>query len=327
MATEDDNGGAGCGLLIGLIAFLYFAFIFLKWLWGITVATAIWFWLAPGRLLAWIISWPLFSGHLLLWLIAIAAFGVFAWQILKLIWPRYFLRASTLASNKLNGCHFWWGEEVIQFNFIEFCDHNTRSATVQLIRCFPQKQGQLDHGIGFEPVCVENISVYPDKIHISSRIRTLRQPTRTYLESLNRHGLELLATDSIEVKAWQALNDSEQELNKLNELWHKAYNMWSDAQTVLQLSSNNELISPSQKRCHTISQKLVADISKIETRCKMLRCFGYKLYEFMKIPRSLRSFDLLDNIEYNLFSQQGLSDELFEEIKFNEQAYAELLDY
>lgn len=102
--------------------------------------------------------------------------------------------------------------------------------------------------------------------------------------------------------------------------------MWSDAQPVLQLSSNNELISTSQKRCHTISQKLVADISKIEKRCQMLRCFGYKLYEFMKIPRSLRSFDLSDDIEYNLFSQQGLSDELFEEIKLIKQACAELLD-
>lgn len=103
--------------------------------------------------------------------------------------------------------------------------------------------------------------------------------------------------------------------------------MLRDAQTVLQLNSNNELISPSQKRSHTISQKLKIDISKIEMRCQMLRCFGYKLYEFMKIPRSLRSFDLLDDFEYNLFSQKGFSDELFEEIKLIEQAYAELLGY
>ena len=231
-----DNGPLGC-LNIGFgLAILGALIVFLQWLWGIMVAAAIWLWLVPGRLLAWILSWPMLSGHLLLGLLAGAATGVLTWLVfelvLKLIWPHQFLRASTRASGMLKGRYFWWGEEVMQFDFVEFCDHTTNSASIIMNRCLPRKHGQPDCGISIEQVSVEGISVHPGKARLSRRLRILRQPNRTYIESLQRHGIEPLAPDSMEAKAWQALLDSEHELTMHAELRESARSMLHDAQRV-----------------------------------------------------------------------------------------------
>ena len=324
-----DNGPLGC-LNIGFgLAILGALIVFLQWLWGIMVAAAIWLWLVPGRLLAWILSWPMLSGHLLLGLLAGAAMGVLTWLVfelvLKLIWPHQFLWASTRASGMLKGRYFWWGEEVMQFDFVEFCDHTTNSASIIMNRCLPRKHGQPDCGISIEQVSVEGISVHPGKARLSRRLRILRQPTRTYIESLQRHGIEPLAADSMEAKAWQALLDSEQELTKLAELRESARSMLHDAQRVLQFSADNELLSSTRKRSLALAPTLIDDISRIDARCLELRRFGYKLYEFLNIPKSLRTFELSDDMEATLLAQRGLSDELFEEIKLYEQAYGELL--
>jgi hypothetical protein len=89
-STSDD--GWGClSPVFGVFGALMLI-AFLQWLWGILVAVAIWLWLAPGRLVVWILSWPLFSGHLLLGLLAAVATGVVLWLlfelVLRLIWPR-----------------------------------------------------------------------------------------------------------------------------------------------------------------------------------------------------------------------------------------------
>jgi len=87
-STSDD--GCGCLSVVGGLLIIGALIAFLQWLWGILVAVAIWLWLAPGRLVVWILSWPLFSGHLLLGLLAAAASGVLLWLlfelVLRLIW-------------------------------------------------------------------------------------------------------------------------------------------------------------------------------------------------------------------------------------------------
>jgi len=293
------------------------------------VAVAIWLWLAPGRLVAWMLSWPFFTGHLLLGLFATAATGVVLWLlvelVLRLIWPRQFLRATARASTMLQGMPMRQGAEVMRLDYVEFCDHASSSASLKLLRCSPHHPGHPEGGIRLDPVDVVAIPVHPDQARLSRRLRTLRQPTRTYLESLQRHGLEPLAADSIEAKAWQALLDSEQELAKLAELRDTARTMLQDGQRVQQFSADNELLSPIRKRSLALTPKLTADISRIEERSLELRRFGYKLYEFLNIPRSLRSFEISDDMEATLLAQRGLSDELFEEIQLIEQAYGELL--
>lgn len=324
-----DDGCLGClSAVFGLVG-LVMLISFLQWLWGIVVAVAIWLWLAPGRLVAWMLSWPLFTGHLLLGLLAAAATAVVLWLlgelVLLLIWPRQFLRAGARASQNLHGLPIRRGAEVMRLDFVEFCDPASSTASIKLLRCRPRQPGQAQFGIRLDPVNVESIPVHPDQARLSRRLRTLRQPTRTYLESLQRHGLEPLAADSIEAKAWQALLDSEQELAKLAELRDTARTMLQDAQRVQQFSADNELLSPTRKRSLALTPKLTADISRIEARRLELRRFGYKLYEFLNIPRSLRSFEISDDMEATLLAQRGLSDELFEEIQLIEQAYGELL--
>ena len=78
-------------------------------------------------------------------------------------------------------------------------------------------------------------------------------------------------------------------------------------------------------RVLALAPTLIDDISRIDARCLELRRFGYKLYEFLNIPKSLRTFELSDDMEATLLAQRGLSDDLFEEIKLYEQAYGELL--
>jgi len=329
MSESTSDAGWGCLSAVGGVILIGVLISFLQWLWGIVVAVAIWLWLAPGRLVAWILSWPLFTGHLLLGLLTAAAMGVTLWLlvelVLQLIWPRQFLQAGTRASTRLQGLPIRLDEEVMRLDFVEFCDHATSSASVKLVRCMPRQPGQPELGIRLDPLNVEGIPVHPDQARLSRRLRTLRQPTRTYLESLQRHGLEPLAADSIEAKAWQAVLDSEQELAKLAELRDSARTMLQDAQRMQQFSDDNELLSPTRKRSLALTPKLTADISRIDERSLELRRFGYKLYEFLNIPRSLRSFGVSDDMEATLLAQRGLSDELFEEIQLIEQAYGELL--
>ena len=217
------------------------------------------------------------------------------------------------------------GEEVMQLDFVEYCDHATSTATVKLLRCIPRIPGSADQGVYLHPVEEAGIPVHPEQVRVSRRLRTLRQPTRTYLESLQRHGLEPLATDSIEAKAWQALMDSEEELAKLDELLKTARNILQDVRRVQDFSADNELLSPTRKRSLALTPKLKADIGRIDARSLELRRFGYKLYEFLNIPKSLRSFEMADDMEATLLAQRGLSDELFEEIQLIEQAYGELM--
>lgn len=326
-STSDDSWGCLSAVFGVFGALMLIAF--LQWLWGILVALAIWLWLAPGRLVAWILSWPLFTGHLLLGVLATAVTGLLLWLlfelVMRLIWPRQFLRAGRRASQMLQGLQIGLGAEVMRLDFVEFCNHASSSASIKLLRCLPRNPGYPERGIRLESVDVEGIPVHPNQARLSRRLRTLRQPTRTYLESLQRHGLEPLASDSIEAKAWQALLDSEQELAKLAELRDTARTMLEDAQRVQQFSANNELLAPTRKRSLALTPKLTADISRIGARRLELRRFGYKLYEFLNIPRSLRSFEISDDMEATLLAQRGHSDELFEEIQLIEQAYAELM--
>lgn len=132
-------------------------------------------------------------------------------------------------------------------------------------------------------------------------------------------------TSSTPRAAWQALLDSKQELSRLCELRKAASAILNDVKRVQQFSADNELLAPTRKRSLSLTPKLKADITRIDERCLELRCFGYKLYEFLNIPRSLRSFEISADMEATLEAQRGLSDELFEEIKLIEQAYGELI--
>lgn len=327
-STANNGFWSSVGYCLLLVWILSVLIGFLQWLWGILVAAAIWLWLAPGFLVAWILSWPMLSGHLLLGLLASATVGVLTCLlfelVLKLIWPHQFLKASTRASEMMNGRLFWWREELMQFNNVTLCNHNTNNADIELSRCLPRKHGQPDFGISFEQVSVEGISIHPDKARLSRRLRILLQPTRTYIESLQRHGIEPLAADSIEAMAWRALLDSEQELTKLDELLDTANSRLNDARRFQKFSSDNELIAAIGERSLAIVEKLNAMIPTICARRLELRRYGFKLYEFLNIPRSLRFYDLPDDMDYKLLAIRGLSDELFEDIKWMEQVLPSL---
>ena len=101
--------------------------------------------------------------------------------------------------------------------------------------------------------------------------------------------------------------------------------MLDDAQAVLQFSEDNELVTPVRIRSLALIPKLTADVARIDERSLALRRFGYKLFEFLNVPASLRSADLSDDIESTLLAQRGLSDDLFDEIRSIEKAYDELL--
>lgn len=87
------------------------------------MAVAIWLWLAPARLVAWILTWRLFTGHLLLGLLVAAASGMALWLLaeleLRLMWPRLFLHAAARASVALGGVPLRRGEEVMQLDSVE----------------------------------------------------------------------------------------------------------------------------------------------------------------------------------------------------------------
>ena len=119
--------------------------------------------------------------------------------------------------------------------------------------------------------------------------------------------------------------DSEKELAKLEELRETARRMLRDAQRILEFSADNELLSPTRRRSLALTPKLKADIERIDARSLELRRFGYKLYEFLNIPKSLRSFEISHDMESTLMAQRGLSDDLFAEIQLIEQAYADML--
>ena len=327
--TADDGclgflGSAFATLVLGALLIQ-----FLQWLWGLVVAVAIWLWLAPGRLVAWILSWPWYSGHLLLGLLATAVMVVALWLlvelVLRLIWPSQFVRASNRASRMMQGLPIRRGEEVMLLDFVEFCDPLTNTASLKLYRCTPERVGRPDCGIRVGVVEEASIPVHPDQVRLSRRVRTLRQSTRTYLESLKRRGLEPLASDSIEAKAWRALMDAQAELAKLMVLRKTARSMLKDAQRVQEFSADNELLATTRQRSLTLIPKLKEDIGRIDARCLELHRFGYKLYEFLNIPRTMRSLELSDNMEATLLAQRGMSDELFEEIKLIEEAYGELI--
>lgn len=146
-----DDGCLGCLSALGGVLALAVLISFLQWLWGVLVAVAIWLWLAPGRLVAWILTWPLFTGHLLLGLLVAAASGMALWLlaelVLRLMWPRLFLHAAARASVALGGVPLRRGEEVMQLDSVDACDHATSSASVKVLRCKPIQAGQPDRGI------------------------------------------------------------------------------------------------------------------------------------------------------------------------------------
>ena len=92
-----------------------------------------------------------------------------------------------------------------------------------------------------------------------------------------------------------------------------------------QFSTDNEPLTPTRQHSLALTPKLNADIARIDERRLELRRCSCKLYKFLNIPRSLRGIPLANDMEAAPISQRGLSDELFEEIQFIEQAYAELL--
>jgi len=328
--TSEEIGclGYALGIPTGL-ALLGLLIQFVQWLWGVICAVALWLFLAPGRLLAWILSWPLFSGHLLIGLIC-AAVAVFALVLalelmLQIIWPQAFLHASRRAARSLQGRIVQRGEEILRIHQVPICDHSPRTASVGFLRCRAVDRRNPERGICLEEIVVENIPIEPANNPPSRRWRTLRQPTRTYLESLERAGLQPLESDGIEAKAWRALEDSAQELDRLYGLRQKAEALLEDTRRVGQLSDVNELLLPTRRRCRALAPKLESDLEKIEQRVVQLNLFGFKLQELLRVPRSLRAIDTSDDIEDTLLMERGLSDDLYEEIALIEESYGDLM--
>ena len=322
MAESPSNDDSGClGVFLGGIAVvaLVVALInFVQWLWTVAV-----------RMVTWILAWPFFTGHLLLSLLAILVCGavvaVLAELLLRALWPSQFTQASARATAALQGRVFRSEREVVQFSDLDSIDPEANSARALFLRCEPFSRRNPEWGIDIGWHTVAEIGVAPDDCRVSKRLRTLRQPTRTYVESLRRAGLEPMDEDSIEAKAWQAVHDSAEELKRLEALHSKATGLLNDAQAVLQFSEDNELVTPVRIRSLALIPKLTADVARIDERSLALRSFGYKLFEFLNVPASLRSADLSDDIESTLLAQRGLSDDLFDEIRSIEKAYDELL--
>lgn len=331
MTKETEQSGC-FEQLLGIPAALVIIVIATKvvgWIWGLVVAVASWIDQAVTRLFQWILEWPFFLGYLLLvgFLLAVAL-GialVVAELVLDCLWPHQFQFGVEHASEQLQGRAMLEGNEVLRLIGAEACNPSERTAAVRLLRCRPVADRKPEQGIELIELPARTIRIEPAAAAFSKRLRTIRQPVTVFLESLAREGLGLLERDGVEAKAWQAVLDSTDELQRLAVLRQKVDAIAQDTQRVLAFSADNELLSPTRQRSKALAPRLASDLERIDARMDALHRFGYKLYEFLNIPRSLRSASLSDDIEDSLRSQRGLSDELFEDIALIEKTYGDLL--
>lgn len=331
MSKETEQTGC-LELLLGIPATLVIVVIATKvvgWIWGLVVAVASWIDQAVTRLFQWILAWPFFLGYLLLLgLLLAVALGitlVVAELVLDGLWPHQFQFGVDHASEQLQGRALLDGNEVLRLIAAKGCDAGQRTAAVRLLRCRPAADRVPERGIELIELPARTIRIEPTTAALSTRLRTIRQPVTVFLESLAREGLALLERDGVEAQAWQAVLDADDELQRLAVLRRTVAAMGQDVRQVLAFRADNELLSPTRQRSKELAPRLARDLERIDDRMGELRCFGYKLYEFLNIPRSLRSATLSDDIEDSLRSQRGLSDELVEDIALIEQTYGDLL--
>lgn len=332
MAKNSEGTGLleALGSLLGAFVTLVLGIEILKWLWGGVLALLSWIDGAVSRLFQWILDWPFFMGYvLLIGFVLVVVLGValvVAELLLEFIWPFQFEAGVEQATKALQGRAFLEGKEVVRLRGSENCNANARTAAVRFQRCRPTAEGKPELGIELDELPARTIKIEPTEFSFSNRLRTIRQPVTVFRDALVREGLGLLERDGVEAKAWQAVIDSLDELQRLAVLRETVNTMVRDTEQVLAFSEDNELLSPTRQRSKALAPRLARDIGRIDTRMRELRRFGYKLYEFLNIPRSLRSASWSDDIEESLLSQRGLSDELFDDIALIEKAYGELMN-
>ena len=309
--------------IIGLVA------EFLRWLWNMLLSLLSWIYLAPGRLLNWVLSWPFYIGHILVSAMAslvllLIFLHLFTW-IVEFAWRIMLPRSSRIANSQLKGRVVRWNDTVCLLHAITNLDPDKRTARVVLRYCEPVVAGNERLGILQKAESVKLEIGSPREYLVSAPLCFLRRPAASYSEAMLTQGIHLLDPLCLEAKAWQAIIDAADELARLEKIREHMLSMSSEVKGVLGLSENNELLEPSRGRARRLEPLIKKNITKIGLRESVLRTYEFKLCEFLKIPPALRSTESENDIDAALLSLQGSADELFKEISLTEKALDELM--
>jgi hypothetical protein len=324
----DNNTAETWAFLGGLILTIWLIIEGVKWLlWAIPALLA-WIWHGLVALLYWVLAWPLFSGVLLLALITAGIAGglllVGLDLYLSIRWRPRFIHAVVRGSEELTDQLFVIGDEVRQLTDIAEADPTTRHISLVFTRMERLRQSQPTR-ISFTQVNRNNLNLTPTQPLWSKRLHILRHPGVALRNALQTAGLELLDSEAIEAKAWTAACAAVAEEQQLQQVRETIDLRLNDAEKVLGLSADNELVTHTRRRAQAMKQRLGRDLERIDQRLEQLRISGLKLHEFLLIPRSLRAELEHDDIDHLLAADGQLSSQLFEELAILEDTYQELL--
>ena len=323
--NESDETWANLlGLFLGILVIIKLV----GWLcWAIPALLA-WIWHGLASLLFWMLTWPLFSGILFLALIAIATAGglllVGLDLYLSIRWRPRFIHAVVRGTEELTDRLFLAGDEVRQLTQIAEADPATRRISLVFTRMERLHRSQPAR-ISFTQVNRKNLNLTPIQPVWPKRLHILRHPGIAVRNALQAAGLELLDSEAIEAKAWSAACAAVAEEQQLQQVRETIGLRLNDAEKVLGLSADNELVAHTRRRAQAMKRKLGRDLERIDQRLEQLRNRGLKLHEFLQIPRSLRVELEHDDIDHLLASDGQLSSQLFEELAILEDTYQELL--
>ena len=300
----------------------------LLWLCWAIPALLTWIWHSLVALVFWVLAWPLFSGVLLVALITAGmAGGILLLGLdlsLSIRWRPRFIHAVVRGSEELTDRLFVIGDEVRQLTSIADADPATRRISLVFTRMKRLRLSQPPR-ISFTQVNRNNLNLTPSQPVWSKRLHILRHPGIAVRNALQAAGLELLDSEAIEAKAWSAACAAVAEEQKLQQVRETIGLRLNDAEKVLGLSADNELVAHTRRRAQAMKRKLGRDLERIDQRLEQLRIRGLKLHEFLQIPRSLRAELEHDDIDHLLASDGQLSSQLFEELAILEDTYQELL--
>jgi len=269
----------------------------------------------------WMLSLPFFLGHIILGLLSIFLVLLFAAVIgnvlLEWLWPTQILLASHRASETLNLSLFRYEGRLLILKYIKEVDAETRMAKVLF------QELNVDYASEEELI---DIFIHPKKNHLSNRVYALFNPSRAYLESFDRAGLQLIPHDSPDGSAYGAIKEIFREVEQLTEMRTKAESYLADIAKVLSMSSSNELTIGIRKRAAAAEPKAQSIIEKIDARGELITSSSQKLIELISVPPSLRGIESAQNLEMNILECKGSADDLFEEVRLFEAAFSELMD-
>jgi hypothetical protein len=321
---SDDTWATLLGLFLGILVIIKLV----EWLYWAIPALLAWIWHGLITLMLWMMTWPLLSGYLLLGLI-MAAFGTALLLIgidthLSIRWKQRFIDAVIRGTEELTDQIFVNGDDIWQLLEISKADAGARRISLVFIRMDRLRRSQPAR-IGFTRVNQNNLTLRPSQPVWSKRLYILRHPEVAVRNALQTAGLELLDSEAIEAKAWTAACAAVAEEQQLQQARETIDLRLKDAEKVLGLSADNELVAHTRRRAQAMKHRLGRDLERIDQRLEQLRIRGLKLHEFLQIPRSLRAELEHDDIDHLLASDGQLSSQLFEELAILEDTYQELL--